>query len=93
MDDEYITFRNRPRSASINDSSTMFDCTMLDSSLPNIVNIQESEIIQEMNYTIKQLGDNLRSANQEIDNLTCENTKLKLDLEIANKIIELYKKV
>lgn len=89
MDIENVTFRKPRKSSSLNNissSSSLFETTAL--SLPN-TSIEENREIHEK---IHKLTEDLSSANQEIENLSYENIKLKNEIERCKKIIEMYKK-
>lgn len=73
----------------ISDQSTLFDTTML--SLPN-TSIEEHKI-KDLIDKMNTLEEKLRSANKEIERLSLANLKLNKELQISNKMIELYKKI
>lgn len=88
-----ITYRKPQRSSSLCDISSnesLFDTTML--SLPN-TSINETQNNKDLYEKIKQLQEELLSANQKIENLNLENTNLKCELGKCKHVIETYKKV
>lgn len=91
---ENITVRKPRRTNSLTDltsnKSALFESTIL--SLPNS-SMDESHDTRELQDRIKQLQNELLSANQEIDNLNIENRGLKQELEKKDKVIQTYKKV
>lgn len=93
---EYVTFRKPQRTSSLNDistnthNSTLFDTTVF--SLPNS-SINETQISKEYQDKINTLEQQLKSANQEIENLSLDVSKLNRELEKAQKTIDLFKRL
>lgn len=87
-------YRKLRRSSSLvnisKDDSSLFETTIR--SLPNS-SLDESQAIIDLNDKIKLLQNDLRVAHTEIENLNCENNKLKTELEKSAKTVETYKLV
>lgn len=97
---EYVTKRNTTRSCAdvsitIEDDDADFNHSIsLNSttrSLPGASN--DYDTMMELKLKIDSLTIELTSAHAEIDNLNCENTKLKTELLQCRRSIENYKKV
>lgn len=98
-----VTYRKRQTAGSLDSTidlsittyeneGTLLDTTMM--SLPDSLhNSSSGDTINNLNEQIKMLQMQLMSAHQEIENLNCENIRLKSDLQLSLKSAERYKNI
>ncbi|CAG5013641.1 unnamed protein product [Parnassius apollo] len=98
-----VTYRKRQTTGSLDSivglsistdehEKSILETTMM--SLPDSLhNDSNNDIINSLNEEIKILKMQLMSAHQEIENLNCENFRLKSDLQKSLKTVETYKNI